>query len=192
MARQARVLAMLFMTLKGTPFFYMGDELGKKRSPVPPDRVHDPFEKLVPGFGLGRDPERTPMRWTDGERGDFTTGEPWLTMQDDGSCNVDRQQKDKKSILQLYRKLIELRRRFPALVKGEYQPVRVRNEVLSYQRALGGEKLRVGLNIANEPRLWEFEGSGVRLISTYLDRPEERLNGPLLLRANEGVVVMQE
>lgn len=55
---QMRVLAMLLMTLRGTPFFFMGDEIGRKRVPIPPDRVRDPFEKLVPGYGLCRDPER--------------------------------------------------------------------------------------------------------------------------------------
>lgn len=53
----ARVLAMLLLTLKGTPFFYMGDELGQERVHIPSDRVQDPFEKLVKGYDLCRDPQ---------------------------------------------------------------------------------------------------------------------------------------
>lgn len=51
---QMRVLAMLLMTLRGTPFFFMGDEIGRKRVPIPPDRVHDPFEARAGVWPLPR------------------------------------------------------------------------------------------------------------------------------------------
>ncbi len=190
-AAQARVLAMLLMTIRGTPFFYMGDELGKPRAPVPRERVDDPFERLVPGFGLGRDPERTPMRWDDGEAGGFTAGAPWLPMLDDPSCNMLRQQNEPRSMLQLYRQLIALRRRYPCLAEGEYEPVRARNGILAYRRSLGETRMLIGLNTADEPRRWNCGVRGSRLISTYLDRPAESVDPSILLRANEGVVVLQ-
>jgi alpha-glucosidase len=190
-AAQARVLAMLLMTIRGTPFFYMGDELGKPRAPVPRERVDDPFERLVPGFGLGRDPERTPMRWDDGEAGGFTAGAPWLPMLDDPSCNMLRQQNEPRSMLQLYRQLIALRRRYPCLAEGEYEPVRARNGILAYRRSLGETRMLIGLNTADEPRRWNCGVRGSRLISTYLDRPAEPVDPSILLRANEGVVVLQ-
>jgi len=59
---QARVAAMLLLTLRGTPTIYYGDEIGMEDVPIPPERVRDPFEMNVPGKGLGRDPERTPMQ----------------------------------------------------------------------------------------------------------------------------------
>ena len=62
-AAQARVAAMLLLTLRGTPTLYYGDEIGMQDVPIPRERVQDPFEKRVPGLGLGRDPERTPMQW---------------------------------------------------------------------------------------------------------------------------------
>ena len=55
---------MLLLTLRGTPTLYYGDEIGMQDVPIPPERVQDPFEKSVPGLGLGRDPERTPMQWS--------------------------------------------------------------------------------------------------------------------------------
>ena len=61
--QQVRVAAMLLLTLRGTPTMYYGDEIGMTNVPIPPDRVQDPFEKNVPGMGLGRDPQRTPMQW---------------------------------------------------------------------------------------------------------------------------------
>jgi len=152
--------------------------------------VQDPFEKLVPGFGLGRDPERTPMRWDDSEAGGFTTGKPWLPIPGDRSCNVEQQQREERSLLQLYRQLIELRRKQPCLVDGDYQPIRARNDVLGYRRCQGQTQISVGLNIANEPRQWSCTG-GVRLMSTHLDRAVEQVKGPILLRANEGIVLLE-
>ena len=149
-----------------------------------------PSPMLVPGFGLGRDPERTPMRWDDSEAGGFTTGKPWLPMLDGRSCNVARQQREERSLLQLYRRLIELRRKQPCLVDGDYQPIRARNDVLGYRRCQGQTQISVGLNIANEPRQWSCTG-GVRLMSTHLDRAVEQVKGPILLRANEGIVLLE-
>src|ERR1700758_4374765 len=61
---QARVAAMLLLTLRGTPTIYQGEEIGMLDVAIPSDQVQDPFELNVPGFGLGRDPARTPMPWT--------------------------------------------------------------------------------------------------------------------------------
>ncbi len=190
---QARVLAMLLMTIRGTPFFYMGDEIGRRRAPIPRERVQDPFEKLVPGFGLCRDPERAPMRWDHDAKGGFTTGEPWLPMNDDRAHNIAQQQADERSILALYRRLIELRRQKPCLVDGHYRPFRAQNDVLCYERFLGEDRISVALNLANEPRLWVRDriDRGKKLISTHLDRPGEAIKGSVLLRANEGVVIEQ-
>jgi alpha-glucosidase len=65
-AAQARLAAMLLLTLRGTPTLYYGDELGMHDGAIPPECVQDPWERNVPGLGLGRDPCRTPMQWTDG------------------------------------------------------------------------------------------------------------------------------
>ena len=89
---QARVAALLLLTLRGTPTLYYGDEFGMHNVAIPPDRVQDPLEKNVPGKGLGRDPCRTPMQWDDSAHAGFTTGEPWLPLAPDhASHNVLRE-----------------------------------------------------------------------------------------------------
>lgn len=186
---QARVLAMLSLTLRGTPFLYMGDEIGQERVKIPPERVHDPFEKLVPGYDLCRDPERAPVRWDDSQNGGFTNAEPWLPLDKKRERNREAQRQDERSILQLYRQLLRLRRESPCLQQGKYQPVRSRNDVLSYQRVLGRSRIIVGLNITPEPRKWEWQGRGKLLLSTKLDRSAQTIEGPMLLRANEGLLV---
>lgn len=188
---QMRVLAMLLMTLRGTPFFYMGDEIGRERVPIPADCIHDPFEKLVPGYGLCRDPERAPMRWDDSPNGGFTTGKPWLPLEPNGGArNVGQQQRDERSVLQLFRALIALRREHPCLRSGAFDPVRSHDDVLAFKRVLGENRLLVALNIVAEPRKWNWEGPGRLLMSTHLDRPPQPLaDASVLLRGNEGVVI---
>lgn len=87
---QARVAAMLQLTLRGTPTIYQGEELGMADVPIPPELVQDPFERNVPGFGLGRDPVRTPIAWSGGTGAGFTTGTPLAAHRrpagDDGRC----------------------------------------------------------------------------------------------------------
>jgi len=77
---QARVAAMLLLTLRGTPTIYQGEELGMVDTPIPPHLVQDPLERNVPGFNLGRDPVRTPMPWSPEPHGGFTAGQPWLPL----------------------------------------------------------------------------------------------------------------
>ena len=185
---QARVLTMLLMTLKGTPFLFAGDELGMEQVPIPPERIQDPFEKLVGGYGLNRDPERSPMRWDGSQTGGFTSDEPWLPMGEDiAERNVARFQVDGHSLLWLYHHLISLRRAERALVDGDYVPLRSRNDILSFKRAWSGKEILVALNTASEPRKLGYEDGGTLLLSTHLDTGGKAV--PTVLRANEGIIV---
>ncbi len=78
-AAQARVAAMLLLTLRGTPTMYYGDELGLARVEMPPDAVQDPWGKNEPGHG--RDPSRTPMQWDAGPHAGFTHGQAMAAAQ---------------------------------------------------------------------------------------------------------------
>ncbi|NOJ38441.1 DUF3459 domain-containing protein [Bradyrhizobium sp. WSM 1791] len=186
---QSRILAMLLMTIRGTPFLFAGDEIGSEQVKIPPEKIQDPFEKLVKGFDLNRDPERAPLRWDDTARGGFTTGEPWLPLSEDRSRNIEAQRRDARSLLNLYRELIALRRRERCLSHGEYRPRRAHNDIFWFARTLDETEILVALNLCREPRLLEWQGSGSRLMSTYLDREAGKVEGPTHLRPNEGVIV---
>jgi len=187
---QCRVLAMLALTLRGTPFFFAGDEIGMEQIEIPADRIDDPFEKLVPGYELNRDPERTPMRWDSTRNGGFTSGEPWLPMGPDvASRNVAALQSDPHSLLVLYRRLIELRRRERALTEGKQVPLRSLNDVLAFKRSTADEELIVALNTVHQPRRFGIPKGGTVVLSTYLDHEEAPVSGALLLRADEGVII---
>ncbi|WP_407157145.1 alpha-amylase family glycosyl hydrolase [Bradyrhizobium sp. STM 3557] len=185
---QARVLAMMLFTLRGTPIFYMGDELGMERVRIPDDRVRDPFAIKVKGFDLGRDPERAPLRWDDSPHGGFTKGEPWLP-QGRPEFNVKSLRDEPNSILNLYRELMALRRATPCLMRGDYQPIRARDDVLAYRRSLGSEQILVLLNIAGEPRRWDCGGTGLCLLSTDPARQRGPLDRAIQLQGNEGMII---
>ncbi|MCP3402096.1 MULTISPECIES: alpha-amylase family glycosyl hydrolase [unclassified Bradyrhizobium] len=190
---QMRILAMLLMTLKGTPFLFMGDEIGRKRVSIPPDRVRDPFEKLVPGYGLCRDPERAPLRWDASAGGGFSSGCPWLPLDPEGSANVIGQRSDERSMLSLFRALMALRREQACLREGRYEPLRAQHDVLAFKRVVRGDEMLIVLNIAAEPRRWTWQGSGRLLLSTHLDQTSRSLpDGSILLRGNEGVIIAIE
>src|SRR3954471_5980167 len=80
---QARIAAMLLLTLRGTPTIYQGEEIGMKDVPIPTDQIQDPWERNVPGLGLGRDPERTPMQWDASPNAGFSSARPWLPLSPD-------------------------------------------------------------------------------------------------------------
>jgi alpha-glucosidase len=192
-AAQARVAAMLLLTLRGTPTLYYGDELGMHNVPIPPDQVQDPFEKNVPGIGVGRDPERTPMQWSAAENAGFTGGTPWLPIAEDyPRVNVATASADPKSMLALYRKLLHVRRREPSLSIGLYTPLPAQGDVLAYRRQFeGSRRFLVVLNLASEATVFQAPhgNAGKIAISTHLDHEGEPVAGPIELRADEGLLI---
>lgn len=192
-ADQARIAAMLLLTLRGTPTLYYGDELGMPDVPIPSELIQDPQEHRIPGLGLGRDPERTPMQWDASLNAGFTDGSPWLPLSDDYHLrNVEAQQGDPTSMLTLQHRLIGLRRDEPALSVGSYAPVRVKAPLLAYVREHDGKRFLMALNFGHEPQALKLNApyeTGTIAISTKLDRDGEPVTSSISLRGDEGVVV---
>ena len=189
---QARVAAMLLLTLRGTPTIYYGEEIGMEDVPIPAERVQDPAEKNEPGLGLGRDPERTPMPWDGSPEGGFTDGQPWLPLgPDHATRNVAALSEEPASILSLYRQLIALRRGSDALTLGSVEAVKADGDVLTFGRRAGDEHVRVYLNLGDERRQVAMPHGGRVLLSTHLDRGGEVVAGVVRLRPAEGVVISQ-
>jgi alpha-glucosidase len=188
-ARQARVAAMLLLTLPGTVTLYYGEEIGMTNVPISPERVQDPAEKNEPGGGQGRDPERTPMPWDDSLYAGFTNGSPWLPLGDDhASVNVATLEKDSGSILQLYRRLIDLRHCHQTLVSGRLQSVRAVKSVLRYESQGEKEHILVMLNMGQDLERIAIE-SGTVLASTNLGCEGQKLSGIVDLEAAGGIVI---
>ena len=150
---QARVAAMLLLTLRGTPTLYYGDEIGMTDVPVPPEQQQDPWGLNQPGFT--RDPCRTPMQWISGPNAGFSapeTPELWLPLASDyQEVNVERQLEDPSSILSLHRCLLAYRKATPALKWGELPARQWRARGVLRLPAPGRGPARAGGPQFNEP-----------------------------------------
>jgi alpha-glucosidase len=188
---EARVAAMLLLTLRGTPTLYYGDEISMQDVPIPAELIKDPWELNVPSLGLGRDPERSPMQWNSTNNAGFSTATPWLPVASDfNRFNVAIESHEPDSILTLYRRLIALRAEKPALHSGPYGEVLCDDYVLCYSRQSGAESFFIALNFTEEPRTFEQPGLRGRItLSTALDRDSEPVGEDFLLRPHEGIIV---
>ena len=181
-AAQARVAAMLLLTLRGTPTLYYGDELGLPDVPVPPGRVVDV---------AGRDPERSPMPWTMGRNAGFTVGDPWLPTTDDPArLSVEAQSRDPGSMLALHQRLLALRRAETALLQGSWTGRDGPAGVLAFDREHAATRFRILLNLTGDLAIVPLGGEWTIELSTGLDREPDVPAGPSVeLRGDEGLVL---
>ena len=187
---RARLAAMMTCTLRGTPFLYYGEEIGMRDVAVPEERMRDPLAATLHPK-LSRDPERTPMQWEPGPGAGFSDGEPWLPIAADaGARNVAAQRADPGSLLHLYRSLLALRRRSPALHAGTYRRLEAPADVLAFERRCGDDRALVALSFAAETRRVDLPGAAVREgLSTDAARARPATAGRVELGPEEGLVV---
>lgn len=161
----AKALAVIHLTLRGTPFIYQGEELGMVNAPFSSIKdlrdvesrnlyrqecsrgrtEQQAFAKVCAG---SRDHARTPMPWTNGKNAGFTTGEPWIGVNPDYiHCNAQEEQISPDSVLNFYRKMIALRRENEALVYGAFARANTGRDFFCYRRTLGKESFYVEVNL---------------------------------------------
>jgi oligo-1,6-glucosidase len=186
-----KLLAMLQLTLKGTPFLYQGQEIGSINQAFSGiEQMKDVesinyYVELLPTLGKkaawekvlsgSRDHSRTPMQWSNQRNAGFTEGEPWLSTDNDYvNWNVAKQQEDPNSIWRFYQKLLRLRKEHEALVYGSFEAVnRKKKDVFNYYRRLGKEEYYIEMNISERtlpslPRNREY----TMLLSNYTDEAD--------------------
>lgn len=186
-----RLLALLLLTQRGTPFLYYGEEIGMVDGHIGRRDLQDPLGKKYYPFHPGRDRSRTPMQWTSGPSAGFTGGKPWLPVNPDyRERNVETQMQDPGSLLSWYRALIQLRDREPALSAGEIQffEASLGDEVLAYRRRYKEQELFVMLNLSGQSRSNPVRLGGTVLLSTHR-RPESHIEYDTRLAPWEGTVV---
>lgn len=190
---QARVAAMLLLTLRGTPTLYYGDELGMRDTDIPPEKIQDPLEERLRGQGLGRDPERTPMQWDATANAGFCLSAvtPWLPVSGEyATVNVTSERVDPASMLSLYRALLTLRHAEPAFSIGDYLCIEANGHLLTYRRQWQNTCFLIALNTGDEAHLLATPAlRGHIVLTTALDRQGEAVSEELSVQGNEGVIV---
>ena len=189
---KARVLAALLLTQRGTPFLYYGEEIGMRDGKLRRDSLRDPTGRKYWPFFTGRDRSRTPMQWNSGPNAGFCPPDvdPWLPLNTDyagsgkaGGVNVEAGEADPDSLLNWYRRLIEVRRKRCELTHGSISFVGTHRKLLVYTRAHEERQVIVMLNFSGRERPAPPAGipaaSARILLSTHGDAPEARPEAPL-------------
>jgi len=151
---QAKGLLALLLSLRGTPFLYQGDELALPHAEVPFDRLQDPFAIALYTGESGRDGARTPMPWTsDAPNGGFSSArEPWLPIDRRHlALSVAAQQQEPESMLLFTRRMLAVRKRAPALQRGDFRLLKASDGVLAFERAEGGERMLCVFELSGHP-----------------------------------------
>jgi oligo-1,6-glucosidase len=165
----AKMLMTFLLTMRATPIFYNGDEIGMTN--IRFDKIEDYKDietinmyKYLQGKKedvarflkdqqtSARDNGRTPFQWDDSQNAGFTSGKPWLKINDNyKTLNEAAADKNDRSILQFFRQMVKLRKHKPSLVYGTYDLYDEKHpQVYTYTRTLDNEMLLIVLNFSKE------------------------------------------
>jgi alpha-glucosidase len=147
----AKLMASLYLTLRGTAVMYYGEEIGMENNdPKRPEDVKDSMGKVGWPKEKGRDGERTPMQWNDSANAGFSAVAPWLPVDARyATYNVESEKRDPNSILNYYRQLLAMRHTNRALLDGKYVALNENDaNVLAYARSYKGHTVLVVLNMS--------------------------------------------
>jgi len=165
----AKAFGTVLHLMRGTPYIYQGEEIGMTNCYFTAldqyqdiESVNWSAEALQDGWPLdrvlrslqvkSRDNARTPMLWDNSTNAGFTTGKPWLKVNENfGEINAEAALKDGESVFWHYRDLIKLRHEHEVVVEGTFDLLWPEHEeIFAYQRILNGKKLTVVANLSNE------------------------------------------
>jgi alpha-glucosidase len=187
---RTQLALMLLLTLRGTPTWYYGDELGL------PNATFDDGVRLVDAQAStaperDRLAARTPMQWSPAPFGGFSEVPPWLPLaSDDPQLTIESQREMPGSTLNFVRALIQLRKRMPALSIGAYRSLPAPPGVFSFERWHPDGVVQVHLNFEKEAREVQIPSPCELLLSTIGAGTRGVLDPPrFTLQAHEGVII---
>ena len=178
----AKLMAALYLTLRGTPIMYYGEEIGMKTTPpTRQEDVRDPIGRRGWPKEKGRDGERTPMQWDSSANAGFTEGTPWLPVPPTYlTHNVAEESKDPNSVLEFYKSVLRLRHTNAALIEGSYKAINETDtNVLSYLRVYRQHGVVVALNMSNATQKvsLELKGNGFSRVKKLLASEKSSVMG---------------
>jgi len=192
----AKLMAGLYLTLRGTPIMYYGEEIGMKTTPpTRKEDVQDPIGRTGWPKEKGRDGERTPMQWDESQNAGFSKGKPWLAVPPTYKThNVADESKNPDSVLSFYKKVLALRHTNPALLDGTYVPLNENDpHVLSYLRSYKNQAVLVVLNMSAAPQKVNFElgKNGYSSVTPLITAGNSSAQGSVISLGTYGVFIGQ-
>ncbi len=189
----AELLLLLLVSLPGHIFLYQGEELGLVQGEVPYERLQDPEAKANWPQTLGRDGARTPMPWIAGApHAGFSSTRPWLPVDSRHADRaVDVQEADANSTLNVVRRLLEARRRHPALRLGDVRLHAGDGERLVFERVLGGQTLTCAFNLGFDDVETGVQPGGLRVVCATSSIPVH-VAPPLRLAPCQGFIAVRD
>jgi alpha-glucosidase len=194
----AKLMGAFYLTLRGTPIMYYGEEIGMENNdPIRKEDVRDPIGRTGWPAEKGRDGERTPMQWNTGRNAGFSKKEPWLPVPSSYKThNVVTESKDPNSVLNLYRKVLALRHKNEALLEGSYIALNEDDpNVMSYLRSYKGKAVLVALNMSASPQKTTFnlspQGFGRAALKTLIASPEASVKGSEVALEPFGLLIVE-
>jgi alpha-glucosidase len=196
---RSKVAALMLFTLHGTPFIYNGDEIGMRDIHLKRSEIKDPVGKLYWPLYKGRDGCRAPFQWSAGKNAGFSNGNTtWLPIHPDFQArNVEQQNQDPQSLLNFYKQLIQLRKQYPVLVKGDFFPLEnIPSSILAYQRRTQQKCALILINFSHQQKQVNLEKMGTGkwklLISTHRTMLNNQLNRSIILSGDEALILLQK
>jgi alpha-glucosidase len=147
----AKLLLAALLSFRGGACVYQGEELGLTEADVAFEDLRDPWGiEFWPDF-KGRDGCRTPMPWSSQlPYGGFTTAKPWLPIPPAHlALAVNEQERDRSSVLHMFRRFLFWRKKHPALVYGDIAFVQSSEPILAFERSWNGERILCVFNFSN-------------------------------------------
>ncbi|MGX0277136.1 glycoside hydrolase family 13 protein [Staphylococcus haemolyticus] len=161
--------AVVYFLQQGTPFIYQGQEIGMTNYPFESIETFNDVavrneykivkeqggdvDQLLDKYRMeNRDNSRTPMQWNDSTNGGFTEGKPWFPVNPNyRDINVAHQLEDEHSVLNFYKKLIQLKKSHEIYTYGQFDLIDAENEnVFAYTRQLEGKTVVVAGNLTDK------------------------------------------
>ncbi|MFT3728459.1 MAG: alpha-amylase family glycosyl hydrolase [Terricaulis sp.] len=166
--QRTKLMMLLLLTLRGTPFIYQGDELGLPHADVPFERLRDPEAIAFWPNGIGRDGARTPMPWQhNANMAGFTSAaDAWLPLDPRHvALAADAQDNDPASMLTFTREAIAFRKTSSALCTGDFISREALEPLLVFERVSGDERVLCLFNLGDAPATFEANNAKLQLFS---------------------------
>ncbi len=206
----SKMLTTFILTMRGTPYYYAGDELGMSNIKFDSISEYKDIEtinmyKYLKNHGedvhafleaqkmTARDNARTPFQWNTSVNAGFTKGTPWIQVNPNyKTVNVAIEARDPNSCLNYFKKMIELRKQHKTLIYGKYTLLDKENkQIYSYTRTLNGKTILILLNFSpkdGRTNIYQNFTNAICLIDNYNESLKIKINEPVQLRPYEAAV----